>query len=69
MEVITIHPKDEEQLTAIKHLLKIMKIPFDKSKEEGNFYHPEFEVKMDRGAEDKKAGDYKAIKKTEDLWK
>lgn len=68
MEAITIHPKDEEQLTAIKYLLKIMKIPFDDSKEERDFYNPEFEAKMEKAAEDKKAGRYKAIK-TEDLWK
>lgn len=68
MEAITIHPKDEEQLTAIKYILKMMKIPFDKSKEEKNLYNPEFEAKMKRGAEDKKAGRYKEIK-NEDLWK
>jgi hypothetical protein len=68
MEPITIHPKDEEQLTAIKYILKIMKIPFDKSKREKDLYNPEFESKMKRGAEDKKAGRFKAIK-TEDLWK
>ena len=68
MEAITIHPKDEEQLSAIKYLLKLMKIPFDKSKEEANPYNPEFEAKMERASQDKKAGRYKAIK-TEDLWK
>ena len=68
MEALTIHPKDEEQSTAIKYILKIMKIPFDKSKVEGSLYNPEFESKMKRAAEDKKAGRYKEIK-TEDLWK
>lgn len=68
MEAITIHPEDEEQLNAIKYFLKKMKIPFDKSIEEDSLYNEEFEAKMKRAEDDKKAGRYQAIK-TEDLWK
>lgn len=68
MEAITIHPEDEEQLNAIKYFLKKMKIPFDKSTKVESPYNEEFEAKMKRAADDKKAGRYQAIK-TEDLWK
>lgn len=68
MEAIIIHPKDKEQLTVIKYILNSLNIPFDKTKvEEGN-YNPDFNKKMERAVEDKKAGRYKSIK-TEDLWK
>lgn len=68
MEAITIHPKDEEQLSAIKYILKTLKIPFDKTEKGENPYNSEFEAKMKRASEDKKAGRYKSIK-TENLWK
>lgn len=68
MEAITIHPGDEEQLNAIKYFLEKMKIPFDKSAKEEGPYNKEFEAKMKRAEDDKKAGRYQAIK-TEDLWK
>lgn len=47
MEALTIHPKDKEQLEAIKSVLKALKIPFEK---EVSPYDPEF-VKMIRNAE------------------
>ena len=68
MEAITIHPEDEEQLSAIKYILKTLKIPFDKSEKKEDPYNSEFEAKMKRASDDKKAGRYKAIK-TENLWK
>ena len=52
MEALTIHPKNKEQLEAIKSVLKAMKIPFEK--EEGN-YNPAF-VKMIHEAEKEKEG-------------
>lgn len=68
MEAIIIHPKDKEQLTVIKYILNTLNIPFDKTrKDEGN-YNSDFNLKMERAAEDKKAGRHKFIK-TEDLWK
>lgn len=68
MEAITIHPKDKEQLTALKYILKQMDIPFKESKAAEKHYNSDFEKKMEDGAEDKKAGRYEAIKTT-DLWK
>jgi antitoxin component of RelBE/YafQ-DinJ toxin-antitoxin module len=47
MEVLTIHPKNNEQLEAIKSVLKALKIPFEKDESP---YDPEF-VKMIRNAE------------------
>ena len=42
METLTIHPQNNEQLEAIKSVLKALKIPFDKKESP---YNPEF-VKM-----------------------
>jgi hypothetical protein len=47
MEALTIHPKNREQLKAIKMVLKAMKIPFEKK---DSPYDPEF-VKMIQDAE------------------
>jgi len=47
METITIHPQNNEQLQAIKSVLKAMKIPFEKKR---NTYNPDF-VKKIQGAE------------------
>ena len=41
MESLTIHPQNKEQLEAIKTLLKLLKIPFNK-----NTYNPEFVAKI-----------------------
>jgi hypothetical protein len=47
MEALTIHPKNREQLKAIKTVLKAMNIPFEKK---DSPYDPEF-VKMIQDAE------------------
>jgi len=47
MEVLTIHPKNRDQLEAIKSVLKALKIPFEKKESP---YDPEF-VKMIKEAE------------------
>lgn len=52
MEALTIHPKNKEQLRAIKSVLKAMKIPFEKGEKP---YDPEF-VKMIHEAEKEKEG-------------
>jgi len=41
MESLTIHPQNNEQLEAIKTVLKAMKIPFEKS-----IYNPDFLKKI-----------------------
>lgn len=47
MEALTIHPKNNDQLEAIKSVLKALKIPFEKNVTP---YDPEF-VKMIQKAE------------------
>lgn len=42
MEAIIIHPRNKEQLDALKILFKEMKIPFEKAKKEESPYDPEF---------------------------
>jgi len=65
METLTIYPKNKEQLTAVKAVLKALKIDFKLVKDT---YNPEFTEKIIQGREDIKQG--KGIKiATEDLWK
>jgi len=52
VEAITIHPQNNEQLEAIKLVLKALKIPFDKSE---RAYNPEF-VKKIQEAEENQEG-------------
>jgi hypothetical protein len=65
MESIIVHPENKAQLTALKAVLKAMKIAFEKKEDT---YNPEFVEKIRESDEDFKAGRYKTIK-TEDLWK
>lgn len=66
MEAITIHPQNKEQANLFEQLARTLKVPFEKTKKTTNPYNDEFEKKMKRAEEDKKAGRYKAIK-TADL--
>lgn len=70
MDTLTIYPKSKKQITALKTIFEEMGIPFKEkaSSKEASPYNDEFEAKMQRASEDKKAGRYKAIK-TSDLWK
>ena len=66
MEALTIQPQNEDQLNAIKAVLKALKIPFEKAQEKS--YNPDF-VNMVNDSEE----EYKAGKATQmdvnDLWK
>ena len=65
METIIVHPKNEEQSTALKAVMKVLKIDFET---EESPYNPEFVAKIKRGQEQVKAG--KGVKiAIEDLWK
>lgn len=65
METLIVQPKTKEQLTALKAVIKALKIDF---KSEKSSYDPEFVEKVLQGREDIKNG--KGIKiATEDLWK
>lgn len=68
MEEITIQPKNKEQVDALAIILKAMDIPFKKSKEEKNPYHPEFVAKIKRSEKNFSEDKYATIK-VEDLWK
>lgn len=65
METLIIYPKKKAQLTAVKAILKALKIEF---KSERSPYSAEFAEKILQGREDIKNG--KGIRiATEDLWK
>jgi hypothetical protein len=65
METLIVQPKTKEQLTAIKAVIKALKIDF---KSENSSYDPEFVKKILQGREDIK--NRKGVKiNTEDLWK
>ena len=65
METVIVHPKNKEQLTALKTFIKALKIDFTT---EQSPYNPEFVKKILKGREDVKNG--KGVKiAVEDLWK
>ncbi len=65
METLIVHPKNEEQATALKAVMKALKIDFETEKSP---YNPEFVREILQAREDIKDG--KGIKiATEDLWK
>jgi hypothetical protein len=65
METLIAHPKNEEEATALKVVMKVLKIDFET---EESPYNPEFVAKIKRGQEQVKAG--KGVKiAIEDLWK
>ena len=64
MEALTIHPKNKEQLVAIKSVLKALKIPFEKKE---STYDPEF-VYMIRNSENDRKNSI-VLKTKEDIEK
>ncbi len=65
METIIVHPKNKEQLSAIKAFIKALKIDFTTEKSP---YNPEFVAKIKRGQDQIRDG--KVVKiAIEDLWK
>jgi len=65
METLIAHPKNEEQATALKAVMKALKIDFET---EGGSYNPEFVKDILQAREDIKNG--KGVKiAVEDLWK
>jgi hypothetical protein len=47
MEAIIIHPENKDQLNAVEAILKVLKVPFKKTKEKSP-YNPEFVAKIKR---------------------
>jgi hypothetical protein len=65
MSYLIVHPDSNDKLTAVKAVLKALKVDFDEAETK---YNAEFVAKMAEGEEDIKAG--KTIKVTlDDLWK
>lgn len=65
METLIIHPKDKEQLSALKAFEKALKIEFTTEKSP---FKPDFVAKIKRSQEQMKVG--KGVKiAVEDLWK
>jgi len=65
METLIVHPKNKEQLSALKAFVKALKIEFTTEKSP---YKPEFVAKIKRSQEQMKEG--KGVKiAVEDLWK
>jgi hypothetical protein len=65
METMIMHPKNKEQLSALKAVAKALKIDFETEKSP---YDPAFVKKILQGREDVKNG--KGVKLAiEDLWK
>jgi len=56
MEAILIHPKNKEQLDAIKAFAKAFKIKFETTSTENSPYDPEFVKKIQQGDQDLKEG-------------
>jgi hypothetical protein len=65
METLIVRPGSKEQLTAIKAVMKAMKISFER-KESG--YDPEFVKMIQQGDEDLKAGKGISVD-VDNLWK
>ncbi|HWK57407.1 MAG TPA: DUF2683 family protein [Parapedobacter sp.] len=65
MGYLIVHPDSSEKLTAIKAVLKALKVDFEESK---TTYNADFVAKMQEGEEDIKAG--RTVKMTlDELWK
>lgn len=68
METLIIHPENKEQADAVKAILKVLNIDFEKKSQSEESYDPEFLGKIKKSEADFERGAYKTIK-TEDLWK
>ncbi len=67
METLIVQPKNKEQLTALKAIMKILNVDFKTEKSTDKPYNPEFVAKMKRGEEDIKAGRTTKIEPA-DIW-
>jgi len=65
METVIARPANKEQLTALKAVMKALKVDFTTEK---NSYSPEFLAKIERAEEQMKSGKYRKITPS-DIWK
>lgn len=70
MEAVLLHPKNKEQLLAIKAIAKALKIDFE-TKSDSSPYDPDFVKKIQQGDEDLKQGKGRTItlEELDSLWK
>jgi hypothetical protein len=67
METLIVQPKNKEQLTALKAIMKALKVDFKTEKSTESPYGPEFIEKMKRSEADIKAGRTTKIEPA-DIW-
>jgi len=67
MEILIVQPKTKEQLTALKAIMKALKVDFQTEKSTKDGYSSEFEEKIKRSEEDIKAGRTTTIEPA-DIW-
>ncbi len=67
METLIVQPKNKEQLTALKAIMKALKIDFKTEKGAKSPYSPQFAAKMKKSEEDIKAGRTTKIEPA-DIW-
>jgi hypothetical protein len=67
METLIVQPKTKEQLTALKAIMKVLKVDFKTEKGAEGPYSPEFVAKMKKAEEDVKAGRTTKIEPA-DIW-
>ena len=67
METLIVQPKSKEQLTALKAVMKALKIEFKTERDTKNLYNPKFVAKMKKAEEDVKAGRTTKIEPA-DIW-
>lgn len=70
MEAVLLHPKNKEQLAAIKAIAKALKIDFE-TKSDDSPYSPDFVKKIQQGDEDLKQGKGRTVtlEELDGLWK
>lgn len=66
METLIAHPKNEEQATALKAVMKVLKIDFET---EASAYNPEFVEKVLKGVNARKSGKPGQRIDTKTMWK
>jgi len=67
METLIVQPKNKEQLTALKAIMKVLKVDFRTEKSTEKPYNSEFVAKMKCREEDIKAGRTTKIEPA-DIW-
>jgi len=65
METLIMHPKNKEQLSALKAVAKALKVDFETEKSP---YNPEFVAKIKESMEDVKKGNFITIEDPKNIW-